>query len=952
MSTKVNRPTDLKQKDADVNRKLQFYGISAAFGAGKVPSNEQIDIALNSFLTSRALSHPSPKLSTEGKALVADVRDVVSQAKYLLLSRNEGNLLQDFIWQSQKVQGGDATLPGAPVGKDQAKQHGNEALDGLRTLGTLIITNGQFRKLLNDATILIRDIAGDAAQKAANKVNPSEDELSQIDKPADDNVWHDKPNVSTGGIKNQIKSSVPIGKKDLKDAAGDASQNADPNGSRDPADAAGSAGQQSSRGAAQGAQAGASSAASKLKDRANQNISDEDKQKVKDKSAEQKERTRNYLSNKMPDERREQTIWRLKKLVVEIQGHPDYQSAINTLLNLAEEYAGHANTIGANSTGTVKGAHTDDSLKRAESDLKTLVERFANGTSTNDLFDAINMIYSDADKDPELKHWFKSIDKYIRKVLKQQGYIMEDSATDEWNELYDRGNFLLRDRYRNHTDRIVDETKFLAEQFERDPLNKKFGETVQKLFTDLGNDENGKPTFKPHLLKDLTEVILPAAFESIQYVPIPRMEYSDPQFDAVIENLVIESDNLMPNIFEFATDNYFRYGRKQIANKNHNAVTLSVSGIQMDLRDVAYYIKRKQGTPKLTDQGLVDIFLGGTGFSFKIKASTAEKTDKQNFFKIDKVDVDVKNFNIKLKKSKYKLLFGLFKPLMLGFIRPALQKVIEKVIKDKCHELDGMLYKVKIEADRAMEQAKNNPEEAQNIYQRYVTAAQKQFMQGKQKADSAKANTKVNVAMTQHDSIFPNIKLPGGISSKATEWKEMGLKGPGWESPVFKIGSASATKDIPHAPQVRRKEHHVTEGGVRGKQNIGNTGSMTSGNTGGSASGTTGYSSGTTDTTGYSRGTTANTTGVPSGGFSGANGFGTSTGNDNRYGTSTGNDSGYGASNGNGNGFSNQVDQAFGAETTPIDALHGNGTNGYSNGKNTHTGTTLGSHNPVIMGSV
>lgn len=130
---------------------------------------------------------------------------------------------------------------------------------------------------------------------------------------------------------------------------------------------------------------------------------------------------------------------------------------------------------------------------------------------------------------------------------------MEDSATDEWNALYDRGNFLLRDRYRNHTDRIVDETKFLADQFDRDVQNKKFGESVQKLFTDLGNDENGKPTFKPHLLKDLSEVILPAAFESIQYVPIPRMEYSDPQFDAVIENLVIESDNLMPNIFEFAT---------------------------------------------------------------------------------------------------------------------------------------------------------------------------------------------------------------------------------------------------------------------------------------------------------------------------------------------------------------------------------------------------------------
>lgn len=39
--------------------------------------------------------------------------------------------------------------------------------------------------------------------------------------------------------------------------------------------------------------------------------------------------------------------------------------------------------------------------------LKTLLERFANSTSFDDLFDAINQIYADADKDPELKGFFK-----------------------------------------------------------------------------------------------------------------------------------------------------------------------------------------------------------------------------------------------------------------------------------------------------------------------------------------------------------------------------------------------------------------------------------------------------------------------------------------------------------------------------------------------------------------
>ncbi|KAG8412055.1 hypothetical protein J3459_016047 [Metarhizium acridum] len=63
MTANVNKPTDIKQKEADINRKLQIYGIFSAFKQGKVPSNDQIDVALNSFLASRALGSPPDNLS-------------------------------------------------------------------------------------------------------------------------------------------------------------------------------------------------------------------------------------------------------------------------------------------------------------------------------------------------------------------------------------------------------------------------------------------------------------------------------------------------------------------------------------------------------------------------------------------------------------------------------------------------------------------------------------------------------------------------------------------------------------------------------------------------------------------------------------------------------------------------------------------------------------------------
>jgi DNA ligase-4 len=532
-------------------------------------------------------------------------------------------------------------------------------------------------------------------------------------------------------------------------------------------------------------------------------------------------------------------------MVVECQQHPDYQRAIQTLLDLAEEYGTHANRVAKDGSGTIKD--TRSGLAQAETDLKvrridsyrseslltffqqTLIERFANGTSTDDLWDSINTIYKDADNDEELSSWFKTMDGYIRKCLQQEGYILDDASTQDWNRLYDHGNYLLREKYRGHTDRIVGEIKFLADQFDQDPQNKAFAASLTKLFTDLGNDENGKPTFKPHLVKDLTGVILPAMFERVAYIPVPRIEYSDPQVDAVIENLVLESDNFMPNVLEIASENYVRWGRKNFTSKNKHSIEIKVAGIQMDLRDVSYYVKRKQGFPSLTDTGVASILLPGDGFSFKMKVSTADEKDPHNFFKVDKVSVDLKRPQIKLSKSSHKLLFSLFKPIMLRVLRPAMQKAVEKAIRDQFAQFDALLFQIKQEADRALEEARENPENAPNIYNRYVTAAQKQMLQGKQKAEEMVADKKVNYAMTKEDSIFPDIRLPGGISTKATEFKEMARKGDRWESPVFSIGGAAKSSDIPSAPQVVRKPHDITSS-TNGYTN-GNTTGVTNGNT-------------------------------------------------------------------------------------------------------------------------
>ena len=217
----------------------------------------------------------------------------------------------------------------------------------------------EFRKLLNDTVILLRDIAGDAATKSASHISPSEEQLRQMDNPAPDHQWHNAPSLSRENFKNQVRDQFsqnkPVPRGEAREAIGNATQ------------AARSANDQHN-GTASGidASSGIHAGAAELRQRVDEGILEEHKLRTR----EYRERASNYVQNKMPQERREHVIFRLKKMIVEIQSHQDYQQAIDTLLGLAETYTGHTKGIARDSTGTVKGAHEDSHLQSAEKSLK------------------------------------------------------------------------------------------------------------------------------------------------------------------------------------------------------------------------------------------------------------------------------------------------------------------------------------------------------------------------------------------------------------------------------------------------------------------------------------------------------------------------------------------------------------------------------------------------------
>lgn len=130
-------------------------------------------------------------------------------------------------------------------------------------------------------------------------MRPSQDQLNQIDLPAEDNTWHEAPNISKGNWKEKVKGAYGgKAKEDAKDTAGAVASSAQPGDKTIPRD--------------EKAKAGAATAKSKLQQKYDENLSPEQKEKIRARNEDYRRRAKEYYNKKMPQERKDQTIWRLK----------------------------------------------------------------------------------------------------------------------------------------------------------------------------------------------------------------------------------------------------------------------------------------------------------------------------------------------------------------------------------------------------------------------------------------------------------------------------------------------------------------------------------------------------------------------------------------------------------------------------------------------------------------
>ncbi|KAL7411789.1 hypothetical protein BDY24DRAFT_121689 [Mrakia frigida] len=817
-ATAVNAPTVKENKDADIARKLKLYGAVKALQAGSLPSNAQLDSYLV-YLEKHSLVDPA-KLSEDGKILIEDLRDVMETCREMIKQRNGDEIIQDFIAGTNETPLQPLSKDAVPVSPGDIKSDAKSAAPHLRTLLTLFLTNAEARKILNDLGTVGRDIFANVAVKAAEKARPGEEELRNVDREGEAGRWIGAEGKTHGRDSTPNLELNVGGHKVVHDPKAPASSGTvytDPNGGHrttageayssardareqyvegkeqlkgeafDQAKQAGRAhGERGTEGVKEFGRERAEQGREVLEEGRERADDEDTKRTVKERFNDfrdrvspgeenqhriraQREHAKHLLDEQFPQERRDQFIWRLKKVVVEVQKHGDYDEAMNTFLDLFSTYKGHTSALASAASSHTASQSSDPAFQRSWDQLQTILARSANGHGIDGILRAVDNIYAAAKEDELLRNYFSQLDEFVRKCLLEPGYILDDDCTDEGRVLREQGHDFFDQKYRSQKDALFDEISAYFKDVANDPLNQTLSNDFQRLTKDLLFNDKGTLEFKPQLWNDLRSQFLPSIIEHVGYVPIPRIEYSDKPLDLVIENLVLEGSNLFPNIIEFEAENKFRFSPyKTIADKSSHQIHLHFSQVQADLRDVGFFLKKKTGFPKIQDSGLADVLMAGEGLSVAVVLlATSGRTD--SVFEVKSVHAKVGTLKIAIRGTKKDWLYKLFSSTASGLIKKAIGKAVEQSVRTSLGYIDQQLVGVR----NRMDEAKDSDELTRTQVLKELFQKKKEDAEAnKRKVESkaAERDSKFAIVTDREKSILPDENPP--VSIAADTWKK------------------------------------------------------------------------------------------------------------------------------------------------------------------------------------
>lgn len=197
------------------------------------------------------------------------------------------------------------------------------------------------------------------------------------------------------------------------------------------------------------------------------------------------------VEENIPKEKQDELLHRFQHAVAQVQKHPDYQDAIETLINLIQVWSTRVSKVSEEVKANAKeGDHPEQENYRelAEREVKTILELWAQGQSIDPLLHGVQQVMRDMQNDDYLRDFYHTVMHYVNRLIREPGYANSDQSTQESKRLMDRGNEMIKGRYREHLEFLQTEGRKLINLMAEDEISKELNHRIATIHRDLWMD--------------------------------------------------------------------------------------------------------------------------------------------------------------------------------------------------------------------------------------------------------------------------------------------------------------------------------------------------------------------------------------------------------------------------------------------------------------------------------
>ncbi|KAF8533978.1 hypothetical protein BDD12DRAFT_758363 [Trichophaea hybrida] len=496
-----------------------------------------------------------------------------------------------------------------------------------------------------------------------------------------------------------------------------------------------------------------------------------------------------YLREKFPKQHRDAVVNRMKKVVQDIQENPDFQETVDFIVELMHKYVTKIkdSVVAEGKTVEVK---TDENFDIAMKDVQALLMAFADGKPLDPINDALRKVIDDIQSDKDLKEFYDQVTEEFNRLLTDKGYVTSDAADARVHQLYERSQELLhekQDHYQPDVEHLFAEVRFFIDAMRNDKNTQRVIEASKKVYSDLVlTDNNGNfRGFRKRILWDMIEVIFPRFIDEIKFIPLPRIEYQDRDFDLILENVVLESEHFLPTRTVLEAFTRLELTNTYHISSSHKTTThLHIDSINLFIRDASFIIRKKTGLIPLSDRGFIDMFMTHNGASADVILESSSSDDDDDvtgdsYFHIKSVNVTIHNFSY-----NYHAYHTWAAALLSPIIKPIIKKLVASILQQKIREAVEMADREIHAAAERMRVASIATKDGGSI-EAWIRAVLSRPPGSGRRHGGAEWRIVVD-----EPELFPGEHPPGSMLAKlkrAEERVEAGREEEGWRNSIFVV---------------------------------------------------------------------------------------------------------------------------------------------------------------------